>query len=228
LTLRPQTLATDPKIRPALVQGAECGTGLFFVEHILHPGSRRRAWRAEGQDELVAAASLLPHIDRATLSAALGRGAVEAKWPVLVDLAGSRSSGDRPGLPPRLRSALARATRMQRPWLAERWCDRMRAHLVERADRPAPDHDPAEDWLAFAATSWDARWHAELHREEEQRGVWTVRRGCAVAEGSAGWFLSVADARGRCLGAMSLAPAAPRGPCQRETARPPAVRALGC
>jgi len=151
---------------------------LFLLERMLHPRSLRKAWRAGGSDEVIAAASLLPRFDRLTLTAALGRSAVDRAWPTLLELAGVSEEGGRYALPPGLRLHLAGAVVAQRPWAEARWRRLMLAHLSARCQAPLPGADPGEDWIAVAALAREARWHAPLHPPAEARDGWRV--GCAI------------------------------------------------
>jgi hypothetical protein len=171
---------------------------LFLLERLLHPGSRRRAWRAAGSDELIAAASLLPHFDRGCLIAALGRSTVERGWSSLLDLAGGVAAG-RPAFPEALRERLQLAVRAQRPWAEGHWRQRFRDHLCRRAESPGPADDPEEDWRAFLAAACDRPWHAALHPLGEREEGWIVQRAPA-GPGRYDWTWTIATADGRMHG----------------------------
>ncbi len=184
---------------------------LFLIERILHPDSRRRAWRATGTDEVLAAAGLLPHIDRLALTAALGRTAVDRAWPVLAELAGSVEAGGQPALPPPLRKHLAAAALLQRPWAERRWRRLAIEHLVNRAQDRPPGTDAGQDWLAIAALTREAEWYPFLFPAAEAAEGWQIAASVEPTSKSWAWEAVVRDAGGVVLGqafAAALTPAA--------------------
>lgn len=188
---------------------------LFLLERVLHPASRRRAWRAGGGDEVIAAASLMPHFDRLTLAAAQGRHAVDRVWPSLLDIAAVAEGSVRYTLPSALRQHLARAVLAQRPWAQSRWRRLAAAHLARRAQDRPPGADLGADWIALAGLAGEAPWHAALHPAAEAEQGWRCvtevgapRAGCS---GPSAFHLQLRDGTGRSLGLATGAALAPRG-----------------
>jgi len=190
--------AAEPAWAESVAQSQPDRLALFLVERVLHPGSRRRAWRAAGSDEVVAAASLLPRFDRPALAAALGRAPVDRGWSVLLDLAGAAAAG-RGAFPEPFRRRLELAVRLQRPWMEERWRRRIMEHLIRRAQQGQPGDDPAEDWQAFVRLAREARCHAALHPAQEGGG-WTCVWSRSAAACGPQWRLCVRDPAGSLLG----------------------------
>lgn len=153
---------------------------LFFLERVLHPASRRRAWRAGGGDEVMAAAALMPHFDRLTLAAALGRQVVDRAWPSLLEVAYTKDDAGRYALPDALGSFLAQAAVRQRPWAQGQWRRAATAHLARRAQDRLPGSDLAADWSAFVRLATASPWQPFLTPEAEAREGWR----CAVEVGS--------------------------------------------
>lgn len=111
----------------------------FILEQLIHPGSRRAAWRAESAldaEELVLqAASLLPYFNRALLSAMLGEEITQIGWDILERLPGSIEAGNWHRLDAHLSRAVEGATARERPWLRQVWLGRAIRRLVTADER---------------------------------------------------------------------------------------------
>lgn len=205
LTRAAAAVAADPAWVAELAEREPEGLAAFLLERILHPGSRRRAWRASGADDLVAAASLLPHLDRPALTAVVGRQAVERGWDALTELACEGGASPQGAFPEPFRRSLHAALLTQRPWIEGRWRRRLIGHLCRRAQVQRPGDDPAEDWLTFAAAAREAPWHPGLHPAAARSEGWRVE--CASpAPAPWVWSVRVGDAAGASLGGAAGCP----------------------
>ncbi|MDI3318122.1 MAG: ATP-binding protein [Bacillota bacterium] len=158
--------------------------GAFLIERWLHPGTRRRSWRAGGSglDDAVGAAALLPFFDRLRLRAAVGEPAVEAAWPVLEQVARPAPGGGLE-LPEPLRERIVALVRGHRPWSELRWRRKLIRHVVERA---ALERRGAESaWPLLAELAQEADWHAPLHPAGETAEGWQVEEGAGCPLGCA-------------------------------------------
>lgn len=111
----------------------------FILEHLLHPGSRRSAWRPEsatGAQELVLlAASLLPYFRRDLLAAMLGEKTAQSGWETLERLPFSLEPGNWYRLNEDLRRRVAALVARERPWLRQVWLRRAVRHLLTEKER---------------------------------------------------------------------------------------------
>lgn len=114
----------------------ELGRCSALVEQILHPGSRRRAWRAglgsNGVDKLLAAASLLSSFDRESVAAMVGSTVVEADWTQLTRLSLVYPHNGRYAIHETVRAAMNEIVVRQRPWAQQRWRRLVLSHLLGR------------------------------------------------------------------------------------------------
>ena len=104
------------------------GAQALILERILHPGSRRSAWRAEsaaGAQELVLqAASLLPYFRRDLLASMVGEEAAGRGWEIVERLPCSLEPGNWYRLHEDLRRRVATLVARERPWLRQIWLRR--------------------------------------------------------------------------------------------------------
>ncbi len=124
------------------------GVQAFILERILHPGSRRSAWRAEtakGAHELVLqAASLLPVFRRDLLAAMVGETLAAEGWHILERVPCSLESGNWYRLHSDMRRRVAALVARDRPWLRQIWLQRAVRRLLSDEGR-----GEAEDALAL-------------------------------------------------------------------------------
>ena len=112
----------------------------FLVEQVLHPGSRRDAWRAgagrESVDLIVAAASIVPYFRRNLLQLLVERSVVEPFWAQAVELPIIRRyEGGYYALEEPLRTQIEALVRQTRPWSAARWRHIARGYLISQLDK---------------------------------------------------------------------------------------------
>ncbi len=111
-----------------------------LIEQLLHPGSRRRAWRAglggSEVDRLLAAASLLPSFDREILAAMVGQANVDAGWPQVMGLRLLYPWQGRYRIHDTVRDAILAVVLRQRPWAQGRWRQRALTHALGRSYTP--------------------------------------------------------------------------------------------
>lgn len=207
---------------------------LFLVEHILHPGSRRRSWRAgAGSSELdgaVAAAAVLPVFDRGELAAVVGQAAVDGAWPTLLGLSTLGSDGRSYRLPPALRRRLAGAVAHQRPWAERQW----RRTSIEYRIRSlregrGTDEDRGAAWHQVSRLARESAWWSHLNPAPVLDGMVRVHRvGAEAAPSSLGELaagspldlpsvlrmhpegsIAAVDAKGRPVGYLAVAALGP-------------------
>ncbi len=127
------------------------GTQMFILEQLLHPASRRTAWRAEdatGAQELVLqAASLLPYFSRSLLAAMLGDETVAEGWEVLERLPCSFEPGSWYRLGESLRRPVAGIVTRERPWLRQVWLRRAIRRLLAEDERAGRKEHALALWL---------------------------------------------------------------------------------
>ncbi len=108
-----------------------------LIEQMLHPGSRRRAWRAglgaSEVDRLLAAAALLPSFDREILAAMVGQVTVDTGWPQVLGLRLLYPVHGRYRLHDTVREAIRAVVLRQRPWAQARWRQRALTHALGRS-----------------------------------------------------------------------------------------------
>ncbi|MCY0879359.1 MAG: AAA family ATPase [Firmicutes bacterium] len=119
----------------------------FLLEQMFHPGSRRSQWRAghtrESLDTLIAAASLVPMVNRAWMVRVVGAELVNPYWEQFTHLPILETyHGGYYGIFPYLRREIARTARAVRPWMWEEWTRRASAYYLSlvRTERIAPQH----------------------------------------------------------------------------------------
>lgn len=127
------------------------GTQAFILEHLLHPGSRRAAWRAEdataAQELVLQAASLLPYFSRSVLAAMVGDETVAEGWEVLERLPCSFDAGSWYRLGESLRRPVADIVTRERPWLRQVWLRRAIRRLLSADERAGLKEDALALWL---------------------------------------------------------------------------------
>lgn len=124
-----QALTAEEESRVLASLGSPSESTAFFLEHLLHPTSRRTAWRgAQSQnplDRLLAASALLPVVNRDWLSYVVGWDHVNQYWPQLLDLPfWHHYHGGFHSLFRVLREDIRRLTRRDHPWTWEQWTQR--------------------------------------------------------------------------------------------------------
>ena len=133
---------------PFAVQTQDAAQG-FILEQLVHPGSRRAAWRMDtaiGAPELVLqAASLLPYFNRSLLTAMLGEDTVREGWKILERLPCSLEPGNWHRLHEDLRQSVAAMVARERPWLRQVWLHR----AIRRLLMPDWRRGQAEDGIAL-------------------------------------------------------------------------------
>lgn len=138
----------------------------FLIEQILHPGSRRLTWRGGlgslSVDTLLAAASILPWVDRRIMQIMVGRSTVEDHWNEFIQLP---IVSERPGgfysLSPTLRHYVASSAMQTRPWTWTHWRIKARKHLLQNARYEGDS--AARTWaqLSYLVREWV--WQGALH-----------------------------------------------------------------
>ncbi len=127
------------------------GTQTLILEQLLHPGSRRAAWRAEdataAYDLVLQAASLLPYFSRSLLAAMLGDETVAAGWEVLERLPSSLEPGGWHRLGESLRRPVAAIVARERPWLRQVWLRRAIRRLLIEDERVGQKERALALWL---------------------------------------------------------------------------------
>ncbi|MDA8344803.1 MAG: hypothetical protein M0Z66_04890 [Thermaerobacter sp.] len=176
------------------------------LEQILHPGSRRRQWRAGGSpgDELIAAAAVLPTVRRDVLRVAVGGSVLDQGWELLMRIAHPGTDGY--AIPERLGAALERHVLRVRPWQAQHWRDAALHAAIGRlrARRGMPLQ--LQDWREIAVLWRNAPWHAALHPGAEKSGHWRVERADLQQEEIAGLPGASPDAAKLCMTLLEQAP----------------------
>jgi hypothetical protein len=113
----------------------------YLIEQILHPGSRRRAWRtracSDPLDRTLAAASLVPAFSRELLAAMVGQEVVDRAWARLQALPCVPAAGGWHRLEGSMRSSAADIIRHEHPWLSDVWLRRALVYCL-RSDDDAP------------------------------------------------------------------------------------------
>jgi hypothetical protein len=193
------------------------GTQTLILEQLLHPGSRRAAWRAEdataAHDLVLQAASLLPYFSRNLLAAMLGDETVAAGWEVLERLPSSLEPGGWHRLGESLRRPVAAIVARERPWLRQVWLRRAIRRLLVDDERVGQKEHALALWLllelddpsAGNVRSAPVVGSAAFHEALELFGLpWLTT---ANADGVEGVLMVPAD-DGSALGAALLAPAA--------------------
>ncbi|MCY0899198.1 MAG: AAA family ATPase [Firmicutes bacterium] len=203
---RPQVLAAMAdvlcgrvgfRVSDSIYRGEGRDTAGFLIEQLLHPGSRREAWRggptSEILDHLVAAAALVPVFNRLFMRRIVGPGMVEQGWERLVDLPILHHyHGGYYGLFPGLRREIARQVFEAQPWTWEQWTRRAATYYLELLIQGSLTRDRAWDALA-AFVRPKLGWSPFF---SEGTGVWHVEDPIAV-EPDAGSRLRIMGSDGR-------------------------------
>lgn len=98
----------------------------FMIEQICHPGSKRMTWRAgqgdDNVDTLIAAASLVPVVNKDWMAHVVGHQLTTKVWNQFIRLSILHQfRGGYYGIFPSLRSHIAVTSRQTRPWAWEQW-----------------------------------------------------------------------------------------------------------
>jgi hypothetical protein len=153
---------------------------LFLIEHILHPGSRRRAWRAgagsSDLDNVIAAAAVLPAFDRAELVAMVGRAAVDGAWPTLLSLSTMDRDARAYRFPTALRRRLAGAVARQRPWAERQWRRTSIDYRIRLLREGRSADDACAAWHHVSSLARESAWWAPLNPPAVLGGDVRVRR----------------------------------------------------
>lgn len=124
-----------------------------LIEQILHPGSRRSAWRAglgsSEVDRVLAAASLLPSFDRELVAAMVGQATVDAGWPQVMGLRLLYPWHGGYRLHETVREPIRAVVLRQRPWAQGRWRHRALTHALGRSFAPGGYHQEQALLLAL-------------------------------------------------------------------------------
>ena len=121
---------------PVAAAAPQQDVSTYLLEQIVHPGSRRGAWRPrageDGTDAALAAASLVPAYSREMLAAMIGQPIEETAWESLGRLPCTAEPGGFQRLEESLRHRVSEIVLRQRPWLSELWLRRAARYVLSQ------------------------------------------------------------------------------------------------
>lgn len=217
--------AEDDRSATPFPAAQEAELSSYLIEQLLHPGSRRHAWRprqgAPRLDTAMAAASTVPSFNRELLTAMVGHEVVEGAWEDLHRLPITADSYGWLHLSPGLKKRLAQIVQRQRPWISRVWRRRALAHCLG-GDRSRSDRQMNlvgfQIWATVAGL-WPDSDSGPTGEMVLTRGTWPERLETQVSSASGRALLSelagrapdrfmwVQDRRGRLLAGSAAVPA---------------------